>query len=397
MIPDEEKAIFFDPAGRRARVVNRIIFICALAIAAASAVLAAGILIAPVLPQISLSQETKSASGAAEATPYSADNRYNAIGNRSLPEDAAAVKRFAFFSGRDPSSFISLQEHYDVIDAILPDWISLAAHGKGITRPWVSGETSVRQFREEKGIHLEIYPTLSTDLSLSETSAALANPENRHLIAASIDRYLADAKYEGVTIDLEQLGPENHTNLVLLLNEIGSLIRPKGRKIIYVMAARQPDSRDQELLRLADLVLVETYENSSDPDAGPPASQGWFEDELRMLQRNVDLRKLILGIGSYANDWDTLGRRRQISVQRAWELSDEAKSAPTFESNTLNLHFRYQTSDASEHSVWFLDGVTAFNQTRAALAIKPAGLALWRLGPCSRVADRRLGLADSSP
>jgi peptidoglycan-N-acetylglucosamine deacetylase len=67
-------------------------------------------------------------------------------------------------------------------------------------------------------------------------------------------------------------------------------------------------------------------------------------------------------------------------VQRAWELLDESKASLTFDTGALNSQFRYKANDAVEHSVWALDGVTVFNQARAALAINPAGLALWRLG-----------------
>ena len=38
------------------------------------------------------------------------------------------------------------------------------------------------------------------------------------------------------------------------------------------------------------------------------------------------------------------------------------------------------SSEGQRHQVWYLDGVTAYNQIAAALAMKPAGLALWRLG-----------------
>ena len=52
----------------------------------------------------------------------------------------------------------------------------------------------------------------------------------------------------------------------------------------------------------------------------------------------------------------------------------------SFDVSTLNPYFRYTGHDGSAHDVWFLDAVTVFNQARAALAIKPAGVALWRLG-----------------
>ena len=361
-------------------MVNRTVFVCICAISVALAVVAAGILMPPVLPHLAITSDKSAVQSAGDPIPSMKDNRFNPIGNRALPDDATSTKRFAFFSSGDPSSFISLKAHANEIDAILPDWISIAPGGKGINREYLTGETAVASLRKERGFDLEIYPALSTELSSNATAAILARSEYRTLIVDEIGRYLADENYQGVTVALPELGPENHANLVLFLDELGRVIHAAGRKIIYVMVARQPDSRDQELMRRADFVLVKTYEGPVDASAAPLASQGWFEAALRMLQQSVEAKKLIVGIGSYANDWDALQRRRQIAVQRAWELLDEAKATLSFDVSTLNPYFRYTGNDGAVHDVWFLDGVTVFNQTRAALAVRPAGVALWRLG-----------------
>ena len=50
-----------------------------------------------------------------------------------------------------------------------------------------------------------------------------------------------------------------------------------------------------------------------------------------------------------------------------------------FDANTSNPHFSF-VEDGKRHDVWFLDGVTAFNEIHAADAYRPAGYALWRLG-----------------
>ena len=52
----------------------------------------------------------------------------------------------------------------------------------------------------------------------------------------------------------------------------------------------------------------------------------------------------------------------------------------TFDPETFNPHFSFIEDDGKRHDVWFLDGVTAFNEIHAADAYRPAGYALWRLG-----------------
>ena len=50
--------------------------------------------------------------------------------------------------------------------------------------------------------------------------------------------------------------------------------------------------------------------------------------------------------------------------------------APTiqFDAATNNPHFSYDEDDGTKHQVWFLDGVTAFNQIHAADPYQPGGL-----------------------
>ena len=51
-----------------------------------------------------------------------------------------------------------------------------------------------------------------------------------------------------------------------------------------------------------------------------------------------------------------------------------------FDPRTSNPHFSYIEDDGKHHDVWFLDGVTAYNEIHAADDYRPAGYALWRLG-----------------
>ena len=91
--------------------------------------------------------------------------------------------------------------------------------------------------------------------------------------------------------------------------------------------------------------------------------------------------KLIVAIGSYATDWDGSGKGRNIPVQAAWDILHRSKAKLSFDDVALNPTFSYRNAEGGPaHKIWMLDGVTMFNQMAAALAMEPAGLALWRLG-----------------
>jgi hypothetical protein len=58
----------------------------------------------------------------------------------------------------------------------------------------------------------------------------------------------------------------------------------------------------------------------------------------------------------------------------------ESEAPPEFDSDTLNLHYSYSDENNVDHEVWMLDGITAYNEMRAAERAGVQGTAMWRLG-----------------
>ena len=79
-----------------------------------------------------------------------------------------------------------------------------------------------------------------------------------------------------------------------------------------------------------------------------------------------------------------------MTFQETVLTSKESEAQIVFDPQTLNPHFDYREDDGSTHQVWFLDAVTAQNQTRAADVFVPRamrcggwGRRIPRCGPCS--------------
>ena len=69
-----------------------------------------------------------------------------------------------------------------------------------------------------------------------------------------------------------------------------------------------------------------------------------------------------------------------VSVQDAWLEAEEADTDVEFDGDAMNPHIAYLDENNIRHDVWFLDGVTALNQMRAAQSLGIDTFALWRLG-----------------
>ena len=69
-----------------------------------------------------------------------------------------------------------------------------------------------------------------------------------------------------------------------------------------------------------------------------------------------------------------------VSAQDAWLEASDSETDINFDDDAMNPHFAYLDESNIRHDVWFLDGVTALNQMRAAHALGIDTFALWRLG-----------------
>ena len=373
-------SIFYDPHGRRARATNAIACALILVFSGTLAVVGYGLVIAPSLPRLNTkSEELGLTSGNNRTSTTSVGQQFSPFRSRQLPASATRVKRFAFFANSDPSSLISLRQNAAALDAIIPDWIFLDRSERGIVQENPARESMIRGWLKDHA-DVEIYPQLSSNLPLAATTALLATTIKRSRIAAAVASYLRTNGYQGITVSLPDLPPTAHADLVEFLRELNHRIHPDGGKVILILPPSNPDSRYQELARVVDFVLLSTHQGIDDRKPGPIASQGWFEAQIATAIASIGRTKLIVGLGSYGQDWDDLGRNREIAVQTAWDVMQRSHATLGFDAQTLNPHFNYVERGRQRHEVWFLDGVTVYNQAKTTLSRQPAGVAVWRLG-----------------
>ena len=61
-------------------------------------------------------------------------------------------------------------------------------------------------------------------------------------------------------------------------------------------------------------------------------------------------------------------------------IASESDASPEMDPDSLNPTFEYYDEQSRIHHVWFLDGVTIYNQIAETKRESPRGYALWRLG-----------------
>ncbi len=326
--------------------------------------------------------------------------------------------RAAFYEN-DQESYSSLIAHVHQIDMLFPDWLHVVGANGNLMS--VTSEYPVQFYRvvDKSGIHpvdpqmkverviaaakegTEIFPMLNDynaqtqDWDGDAAGEMLRNREARHWLRVQVDRFLgANPHYHGICLDLEDLPDNDMGRYAEWVGEVYRDLHAKNLRVYVTVAVGTPAGILRRLAASSDGVILMDYdEHEIGSGPGPIAGESWFEDNLSRVISIVPRDKIICAIGNYAYNWALplaqKGKQAShhvlwatdLSVQDAWQLADDAGADVHLYGDELNPYFAYDDEDTHErHVVWFLDGVTALNEMRAARDMGIRTFALWRLG-----------------
>ena len=89
----------------------------------------------------------------------------------------------------------------------------------------------------------------------------------------------------------------------------------------------------------------------------------------------LDPDRTIIAIGSYGYDWVKGKPAEDLTFEEAVLSARDSEADIGFDPETENPHFSFIEDNGERHNVWFLDGVTAFNEIHAADVYRPAAYA----------------------
>jgi len=288
-----------------------------------------------------------------------------------------------FLDEEDPVTLASLARAAPHLTHLCARWITLANERLDLVFR-VAPETRrlVRQF------DLKPIALLTNELDgwRGDLIAALVTgPEERR--AAFIERAVRLAKSgrcEGIAVDFEDVGADYANDFNDFLIRFAARCREE-RLLFLVCVPVGWDALVFDLDLLVEhadfLIAILCNENSRHDPPGPLASQPWFERWLHRMLEFGRPERWIVTLGNFGCDWPVRGPvGREISFAEAMSLVDRVEPVEV-EWNTpeSNPTFSY-AKDEEQHTVWFLDVATAFNQARATRAAGAAGLGVGKLG-----------------
>ena len=303
-----------------------------------------------------------------------------------LPKDkknnaAFAPIRAAFYVPWDDASFASLKNHYDEID-----WLVVAAATINPNNTLeVNEDHKLNSFlgnRPHPITKLLMVQNINNDVWDNKIVDKLTSDQKaQSKFFDDIIKYSHKNNYAGVVFDIENLAPSDHPNYQKFLAAAKKEFT-KNNLVLTITAPVADNSWDfAKYSAVSDKIFLMAYdENWVGGPAGPIASQSWFVQKVHEAIAKIGANKTIVAIGNYAYDWaDNSKTANALSIEEAWLIAHDSDAKIQFDPKSGNTTFAYQENGVN-HTVWLLDGASAWNEMNAVKIENASGLALWRLG-----------------
>src|SRR5437867_3416659 len=188
----------------------------------------------------------------------------------------------------------------------------------------------------------------------------------------------------GVTVDFEEIPDDLHPLVLTFVRELASALHPLAAVVTQAVSVDLEPERLRQYAAVNDRVFLMLYDQHSRAgDTGPVAGQDWYAQRAQRMLRSVPPGKAILSLGAYGYDWNDASSNaepEERTFQDVMRAAREHGAAVRFDSASLNPYVTWSDPDSTDHVVWYLDAVTAYNQSSAANAFGAGGVAVWRLG-----------------
>ncbi|HEY5176937.1 MAG TPA: polysaccharide deacetylase family protein [Terriglobales bacterium] len=412
----KSKQIFFDPDRKRWRRLRLVLDTSVIVITLLGVFFVATIIRGSSVPGVPLPLVKKPYHALKESQKRKPPRRQNTHRKTKQPASQVVLNsdegiRGAFYVQWDAASFASLKEYYPQIDLLFPEWMHvLTADGrlqavtelnalynvmddKGKPRPV---DERVMPFLKGEKAQTEVLPLVNNFDPIRNqwqpdiTAKFMADPAARQRFRSELMNFLATDQYKGITLDIEAFPESSRDDYRALVQELYDDLRAKGLKLYIAVPVNDRTFNYSAIAQISDgLILMNYDQHYPGGDSGPVAGQDWFLKNLQDALKVIPREKIICAVGNYGYDWAMKKGQKKgtppanvhtVSAQDAWLEAEDAETDVDFDGDAMNPHFAYLDDGNVRHDVWFLDGVTALNQMRAAHALGIDTFALWRLG-----------------
>jgi peptidoglycan-N-acetylglucosamine deacetylase len=285
-------------------------------------------------------------------------------------------------SDNNDTSYPALKRALWKLDWFLPCWMTISGPTMAI-KTTIDHEALKLVRTERPG--LPILPLVQNivggEWDGANLQRLLADPARRADLEHRLVGFVRDGKYQGLVIDFEMVPEAAYGDLELFLKEMSAQFAANGWVLVQCAPFEEDAWPYARFAKALDYTILMAYDQHDETGgAGPIAGESWFEATLDRRMKDLPPNRTIIAIGSYAYDWYGKEVADSLTFQGAMVMAKDSSARVDFDPDSNNPHYSYIEDDHVRHDVWFLDGVTAFNQIHSADVFQPVGYALWKVG-----------------
>ncbi|NYE08432.1 cellulose synthase/poly-beta-1,6-N-acetylglucosamine synthase-like glycosyltransferase/spore germination protein YaaH/peptidoglycan/xylan/chitin deacetylase (PgdA/CDA1 family) [Bacillus niacini] len=385
-----QEHVFLDPANRRWSIIKRMSAGFTILIVLVSTIFIESLNTKPVFPELQLNESTAESAIEPINTSFTEEELASQIQKTNpspvIQENADAVKTqkankqevYGFYVNWDENSKTSFKTNSDSITTLVPEWLQLT------TDLTLKASTEKSIISEAKANDIKILPLVNNYINNKwdgETLHRLFTTQGAEdLFIQNMLDYVKTNDFDGINIDFEEIHPNDTANFTDFMDKVYEAFHQQG---LIVTMDVPPNDNSYDYASLAtnvDRMIVMLYDqHNSMSKPGPVAATDWVIESLNQI--HIPSEKLILGLGNYGYDWedDSNQPANSMPFEDIMELGNGTNLQIYWNKQAGNPYIRYKRNDKN-HTVWFLDAATFYNQMQLGKERGSSGIAVWRLG-----------------
>ncbi|MCU1509613.1 MAG: Hydrolase [Glaciihabitans sp.] len=219
------------------------------------------------------------------------------------------------------------------------------------------------------------------DFSPELAASLLGSPANIHSVVGDLAGIVTSQGWDGITVDLEALTPDDTAGLSSLLAQLHAALPHSSISIALTATPGAYADLGYDLHAIdqyANHVVLMAYDQHGPTwsKAGPIGGTPWVKKSLQSLLDVVHASKVQLGIAGYGYSWPTHGTGRQYSDSAARALAKKSHVTAVWNSTQDEWHATLPDGTV----LWWSSARTYAQRVSLAKQYKLGGVAVWSLG-----------------
>ena len=299
--------------------------------------------------------------------------------------------RAAFYVSWDSTSLASLQLHYHDLDLLIPEALHAVSPDGRMDVDQDPKLVNWMQSIKARGVDLPVMSMVNNydgkDWKVPEMAEMLARPASRERLAKQLEQFALSQHEPGIVVDFEEVPQGSQENFQHFIHDLALALHAGNLKLMVALPAADWSYDYKYFASQADAIILMNYDfHWPSSPAGPVVAQDWFVRNINNILKLVPPEKIVMGIANYGYDWPAKSKAdphpvaQAVTFQQGVITAVESQTDIEFDPDSLSPHYSYEDERNVVHNVWMLDGITAYNELRAAERAHVQGTALWRLG-----------------